>query len=74
MLNNPWSAKFAAAAPTSRFYLGGLVLGPQIDTSIVVPMVQSITQGQSNAQDAAKNADQQLTQLLATAPTQAATP
>src|SRR5258708_1366214 len=74
MLNNTWSGKFAQAAPTSRFYLGGLVLGPQIDTSIVVPMAQSITQGQSNAQDAAKNADQQLTQLLATAPTQAATP
>ncbi len=73
MLNNPWSGKFAAAAPTSRFYLGGLVLGPQIDASIFVPMVQSITQGQSSAPDAAKNADQQLTQLLATAPQQAAT-
>ena len=73
LLTNDWSAKFAASAPTSRFYLGGLTLGPQIDTSVVVPMVQSITQGQSNAQDAATKADQALTQLLATAPTQAAT-
>lgn len=73
MLTNPWSAKFAAAAPTSRFYLGGQALGPQIDTSVFVPMVQSVTQGASNAQDAATKADQQLTQLLATAPTQAAT-
>jgi len=64
MLNNDWSAKFAAAASYSRFYLGGLTIGSQIDTSIVVPMVQSITQGQSSAQDAATSADQQITQLL----------
>ena len=72
-LTNDWSAKFAAAAPTSRFYLGGLTVGPQIDTSVFIPMVQSITQGQSSAKDAAANADQQLTQLLATAATQAPT-
>ncbi len=73
MLNNPWSAKFAAAAPYSRFYLGGLTVGSQIDTSIVVPMVESITQGQSSAQDAATSADQQLTQLLEANPQAAST-
>lgn len=63
-LTNPWSAKFAAVAPESRFYLGGQEKFAQIDTDVVVPMIQSITQGQASVDDAVRAADARLAELL----------
>jgi multiple sugar transport system substrate-binding protein len=64
LAKNPWSAKFAAVAPQSRFYLGGQEKFAQIDGDVFVPMIQQITQGQSSVEDAVKQADSKLNALL----------
>jgi ABC-type glycerol-3-phosphate transport system substrate-binding protein len=61
---NEWAAKFAAVVPFSRFYLGGQPKYVQIENDIFVPMIQSITQGASSIEEAAKTADEQLNALL----------
>ena len=61
---SPWAAKFAASAPYSRFYLGGQEQFVEIDNDIFIPMIQSITQGVSSPEEAAQQADEQLTALL----------
>ncbi|HST04883.1 MAG TPA: ABC transporter substrate-binding protein [Chloroflexia bacterium] len=64
LAKNKWVPKFASVAPQSRFYLPGLEKFSQIDTDVFVPMIQSITLGKATVEDATKNADQQITDLL----------
>jgi multiple sugar transport system substrate-binding protein len=64
LAQNPWSPKFAAVAPTSRFYLGGLEKFAQIDTDVFTPMIQQITLGKQSVADATKAADAKITDLL----------
>jgi len=64
LAQNKWVPKFAAVAPQSRFYLPGLDKFSQIDTDVFVPMLQSITLGNATVEDATKNADQQISDLL----------
>jgi Flp pilus assembly protein TadG len=61
---NKWVPKFAAVAPQSHFYLPGLEKFSQIDSDVFVPMIQSITLGKATVEDATKNADQQINDLL----------
>lgn len=64
LAKNPWSVKFAAVAPQSRFYLGGQEKFAQIDSDIFVPMIQAITLGQKSVEEATADADKKLTALL----------
>lgn len=64
LAKNKWVPKFASVAPQSRFYLPGLEKFSQIDTDVFVPMIQSITLGKATVEDATKNADQQIADLL----------
>ncbi|MCC7448939.1 MAG: ABC transporter substrate-binding protein [Anaerolineae bacterium] len=62
---NQWSQQFASVAPESRFYLPGQEKFAQIDAEVFIPMIQKITQGQASVEDAAKEADKALNDLLA---------
>ncbi len=61
---NKWVPKFASVLGTGRFYLPGQTKYTQIDTDIVVPMIQQITYGRMSVSQAAKQYNQQLAQLL----------
>ena len=64
LAKNPWSVKFAAVAPQSRFYLGGQEKFAQIDSDIFIPMIQAITLGQKTVEEATADADKKLNALL----------
>jgi len=64
LAQNPWSPKFAAVAPVSRFYLGGQEKFAQIDSDVFTPMIQQITLGKQSAEDATKAADTKVNDLL----------
>ncbi len=64
LAKNQWSPKFAAVAPNSRFYLAGLEKFTQIDADVFTPMIQQITLGKKSVEDAAKEADQKINDLL----------
>lgn len=64
LAKNPWSPKFAAVAPNSRFYLAGLEKFAQIDTDVFTPMIQQITLGKKSVEDATRDADQKINDLL----------
>jgi multiple sugar transport system substrate-binding protein len=62
---NQWVPKFASVLSSGRFYLPGQTKYTQIDTDVVVPMVQQIIYGRMSVAQATKQYNQQLTQLLA---------
>lgn len=64
LAKNQWSPKFAAVAANSRFYLGGLEKFAQIDSDVFTPMIQQITLGKKSVEDATKEADQKVNDLV----------
>jgi multiple sugar transport system substrate-binding protein len=62
---NQWVPKFASVLSSGRFYLPGQTKYTQIDTDVVVPMVQQIIYGRMSVAQATKQYNQQLTKLLA---------
>jgi multiple sugar transport system substrate-binding protein len=62
---NPFVPKFASVLGSGRFYLPGQPKYSQIDTEIVVPLIQQITYGRMSVSQATKQYNQQLTQMLA---------
>lgn len=64
LAKNPWAPKFASVAKESRFYLPGLEKFNQIDTDVFVPMIQQIVLGKKSVEDATKEADTKITDLL----------
>ncbi len=63
-LTNPWSVKFSAVVPSSRFNLAGQPNFSQINDEVFTPLVQTITLGRASAEDAAAAANEQLGELL----------
>ena len=61
---NPFVPKFASVLSAGRFYLPGQTKYAQIDTEIVVPLVQQITYGRMSVAQATKQYNQQLVQML----------
>jgi multiple sugar transport system substrate-binding protein len=60
---NPTSAAFVGAK-NPRFYLPGIVAATQIDSNVVVPTIQKITEGHGTPQDLMPAAAQQIDSLL----------
>ena len=64
LAKNKWVPRFASVASTARFYLPGQPRFAQIDTEVFVPMIQQITLGRKSVEDATREADQKLAELL----------
>lgn len=63
-LTNPWAVKFSKVVPVARFNLPGQVNFAQIDGDVFTPMIQSITLGKASPEDAAQQANDQLSDLV----------
>jgi len=63
LADNPTAQAFAAET-NSRFYLGGLRNASQIDTDVVIPTIQRITNGQGDVAELMTEASDQIDALL----------
>ncbi|MDX6255124.1 MAG: multiple sugar transport system substrate-binding protein [Frankiales bacterium] len=61
---NPTSAAFLGAKG-AKFYLPGIVNATQIDSNVVVPIIQKVTEGKGTPEQLLPDASKQITALLA---------